>query len=90
MGVPVTLPIGNYWLCFGQNTNGSPTGSGRWNWTGSFDTTLYQTMLIDPQNSFGAGATNWVTVTSLIAANFPTSAWTLTKSVPTTTTTTTL
>jgi hypothetical protein len=88
--VPVTLPIGNYWLCFGQNTSGAPAASGRWNWLGSSDTTLYQTMLIDPQNSFGAGATNWVTVTSLIGQNFPTCGWTLTKSVPTTTTTTTL
>ena len=79
--VPVTLPIGNYWLCFGQNTSGSPTASGRWNWTGSTATTLYQTMLIDPQNQFGAGATNWTTVTSLIGSNFPTCGWTLTISV---------
>ena len=79
--VPVTLPIGNYWLCFGQNTSGSPTASGRWNWNGSSATTLYQTMLIDPQNQFGAGATNWVTVTSLIGSNFPTCGWTLTISV---------
>ena len=79
--VPVTLPIGDYWLCFGQNTSGAPAAGGRWNWLGSFDTTLYQTMLIDPQNSFGAGATNWVTVTSLIGQNFPTCGWTLTISV---------
>jgi len=79
--VPVTLPIGNYWLCFGQNTSGDPAASGRWNWNGSSATTLYQTMLIDPQNQFGAGATNWVTVTSLIGSNFPTCGWTLTISV---------
>lgn len=90
MGVPVTLPIGDYWLCFGQNTNGAATASGRWNWNGSFNTALYQTMLIDPDDLFGAGATNWTNISSLIGQNFPTCGWTLTKSVPTTTTTTTL
>ena len=77
--VPVTLPIGNYWLCFGQNISGSPLGTGRWNWNGSSATTLYQTMIIDPQNQVGAGATDWTNLTSIIGLNFPTCGWTLTS-----------
>ncbi|KFC24318.1 T9SS type A sorting domain-containing protein [Chryseobacterium sp. FH1] len=56
-----------YWLVFAPKVNLTAyTAATRWNWyTGSILGT--KAKLVDPQNAFGAGATNWTDISALTA-----------------------
>jgi hypothetical protein len=88
-GSQVTLPAGDYWVAFAPAVVGGSAGAGRWNWNGSFTTQTgifpaNESLLIDSDNLFGAGATDWTGISSLIGADFPSFAWTLTSEGTTT------
>ena len=83
-GTPITLPAGSYWIAFAPFVQGGSNGAGRWNWNGSSITPANQPVLIDPGNLFGAGATDWTNISSLIGQDLPSLAWTLTGEEPTT------
>lgn len=57
-----------YWLVFAPKVNLTAyTAAARFNWntgTGASGTN-YQAKLVDPANAFGAGATNWTTISTL-------------------------
>jgi len=77
-GAQVTLPAGDYWVAFAPAVEGGSAGNGRWNWTGSLSATPdNESVLIDPSDLFGAGATDWTGISGLIGADFPSFAWTL-------------
>jgi len=83
-GTQVTLPAGDYWVSFAPAVVGGSAGGGRWNWTGSFTTETgifpaNASLLIDPDDLFGAGATDWTEIGGLIGADFPSFGWTLTS-----------
>ena len=82
-GAQVTLPAGDYWVAFAPAVTGASAAEGRWNWTGSLtgdngDLPANESLLIDPDDLFGAGATDWTSISALIGADFPSFAWTLT------------
>lgn len=82
-GAQVTLPAGDYWVAFAPAVVGGSAAEGRWNWTGSFTTETgvfpaNEPLLIDSDDLFGAGATDWTSIAALIGADFPSFAWTLT------------
>jgi hypothetical protein len=77
-GVQVTLPAGDYWVAFAPAVVGASAADGRWNWTGSTVVTANEPLLIDPDDLFGAGATDWVSISGLIGADFPSFGFTLT------------
>ena len=88
-GSQITLPAGDYWVAFAPAVVGGSAGAGRWNWNGSFTTQTgifpaNESLLIDSDNLFGANATDWTGISSLIGADFPSFAWTLTEGEPTT------
>ena len=83
-GTQVTLPAGDYWVAFAPAVVGGSAGAGRWNWTGSFTTEIgippaNASLLIDSDDLFGAGATDWTEISALIGADFPSFGWTLTN-----------
>ena len=83
-GTQVTLPAGDYWVSFAPYVVGDSAGGGRWNWSGSFTTETgvppaNASLLIDPDDLFGAGATDWTEISGLIGADFPSFGWTLTN-----------
>src|SRR5690625_4856516 len=78
-GQTVTLPAGEYWIAAYPSVSTAPTGDGRWNWLGSLATPTYESVLIDPSDLFGAGATSWTSIATLIAEPFPSLAWTMTE-----------
>ena len=83
-GTQVTLPAGDYWVAFAPAVVGDSAGAGRWNWSGSFTTEIgippaNASLLIDPDDLFGAGATDWTEISGLIGADFPSFGWTLTS-----------
>jgi len=67
--VDVVLPAGNYWLVAAPRMNISPVSDGdpRWNWfdAGVPTAGLNEAHLIDPADVFGAGATDWTSLTAL-------------------------
>lgn len=76
-GTEITLPAGSYWISAFPTVTTEPTeGDGRWNWAGSYTTTTYSAMLIDPANLFGAG-TSWTEISALTGEPFPTFSWVL-------------
>ena len=83
-GTPITLPAGSYWVAFAPFVQGGSAGAGRWNWNGSSITPANQPVLIDLSDLFGAGATDWTNISSLIGQDFPSLAWTLTSGETTT------
>ncbi|MDB3977349.1 T9SS type A sorting domain-containing protein [Flavobacteriaceae bacterium] len=83
-GNPIILPAGSYWVAFAPFVQGTSAGAGRWNWNGSSITPANQPVLIDPGDIFGAAATNWTNISSLIGQDFTSLAWTLTEGEPTT------
>jgi hypothetical protein len=83
-GSQVTLPAGDYWVAFAPYVVGGSAEGGRWNWSGSFTTEIgiapaNASLLIDPDDLFGAGATDWTEISGLIGADFPSFGWTLTN-----------
>ena len=83
-GTQVTLPAGDYWVAFAPAVVGGSAGAGRWNWSGSFTTEIgippaNASLLIDSDDLFGAGATDWTEISGLIGADFPSFGWTLTN-----------
>ena len=83
-GTQVTLPAGDYWVAFAPAVVGGSAGGGRWNWSGSFTTEIgippaNASLLIDSDDLFGAGATDWTEISGLIGADFPSFGWTLTN-----------
>ena len=79
-GAQITLPAGDYWVAFAPAVEGGSGGNGRWNWTGSLSATPdNESLLIDSDDLFGAGATDWTGISSLIGQDFPSFAWTLTS-----------
>jgi len=79
-GTQVTLPAGDYWVAFAPAVLGDSAGGGRWNWTGSLSgAPANAPLLIDSDDLFGAGATDWTEISGLIGADFPSFAWTLTN-----------
>src|SRR5690554_1643367 len=78
--VQVTLPAGEYWISAFPSVVGSPSGQGRWNWYGSISSApVHEPLLIDPADLFGAGATSWLSISTLIQENFPSFAWKMTE-----------
>ena len=79
-GTQVTLPAGDYWVAFAPAVLGDSAGGGRWNWTGSLSGAPANVpLLIDSDDLFGAGATDWTEISGLIGADFPSFGWTLTN-----------
>ena len=83
-GTQVTLPAGDYWVAFAPAVVGGSAGAGRWNWNGSFTTQTgifpaNESLIIDSDDLFGAGATDWTGISSLIGADFPSFGLTLTN-----------
>jgi len=80
-GQTVTLPAGEYWISAYPSVSTSLIGNGSWYWQGSLSASpTYEAVLIDPSDLFGAGATSWTPISSLIAPDpFPSFAWTMTE-----------
>lgn len=75
-GTQLTLPAGNYWVSFAPAVAGDSAGAGRWNWVGSLSAApANESLLIDTDDLFGAGATDWTDISGLIGAAFPSFAW---------------
>lgn len=78
-GTAVTLPAGQYWVSAFPTVFGSAAGAGRWNWQGSTTPVEFPAMLIDPDDAFGAGATDWTLIgDDLVEGPWPSFGWTLT------------
>ncbi|MGK0387021.1 MAG: hypothetical protein ACI849_001641, partial [Patiriisocius sp.] len=72
----IYLPAGNYWVSFAPVVAGNSDGAGRWNWIGSVSAApANEPLLIDPDDLFGAVATDWTNISGLIGADFPAFAW---------------
>lgn len=83
-GSAPVLPAGTYWMVCFPSVTGAPAdgAAGRWNWALSDGPAPIDALLIDPQDLFGAGATDWTTLNTLVAdAN--SFAWTLNGNVVT-------
>ncbi len=76
-GSDVLLMPGTYWMVAFPNVASGPAGDGRWNWALSDGPAPISSLLIDPQDLFGAGATNWTTLSDLVAGA-TSFAWTMT------------
>lgn len=79
-GTQISLDAGIYWLAFAPNVDEAfdTAGNNRWNWSGSTAANEgTEPLLIDPDDQFGAGATDWTNISGLIAASFPSLAFTL-------------
>lgn len=76
-GESPTLLAGTYWMVCYPSVTGSPVDQGRWNWNLSSVVAPFQALLIDPQNLFNAGATNWTSVRNLIGETANSFAWTI-------------
>lgn len=75
-GSQIILPAGNYWVTIAPSVVGDSGGAGRWNWTGSLSgAPANEPVLIDTDDLFGAGATNWTNISGLIGAGFPSFGW---------------
>jgi hypothetical protein len=75
-GQQITLAAGNYWVAFAPAVVGDSAGAGRWNWTGSLSAApANEPLLIDPDDLFGAGATDWTNISGLIGDAFPSFGW---------------
>jgi hypothetical protein len=62
---PLILPAGTYWLVAAPVVNMSTTeGAQRWNWYNG-DANLSEPVLIDPEDLFTGGFTNWTPFSSL-------------------------
>lgn len=70
-GTQVTLPAGSYWVSVATVGAGDSAGDIRWNWQGSLTTIDVESYLIDTDDLFGAGATNWTNISGLIGESFP-------------------
>ena len=68
-GTPITLPAGNYWISFAPRVIGSSAGAGRWNWRGVDNSPAHESTLIDYDNLFGAGATDWTPLSGIVGSN---------------------
>ncbi len=77
-GSQVVLQPGNYWVAVAPSVDSPPADAGRWNWAGSLTTIANEPVLIDPDDLFGAGATDWTNISGLIGESFPSFAWILT------------
>lgn len=68
LGTDVVLPAGKYWLSVVANSDvaGFVTAAGRWNWYQSLTANGVEGHLIDPTDIFGAGATAWLGLSSLV------------------------
>jgi hypothetical protein len=77
-GSAPVLPAGTYWMVCFPSVTGAPAdgAAGRWNWALSDGPAPINSILIDPQDLFGAGATDWTELDTLVpgATSF---AWTL-------------
>ncbi len=58
-GVPLNLAAGSYWVTAYANF----TGANRWNWFAGVNGTATNASLIDPNDLFGAGLTDWTDLT---------------------------
>lgn len=77
-GSQVVLPTGKYWVSVFPNVVGGAGDGGRWNWFGSVSSfPANEPVLIDPEDLFGVGATNWTNISALIGESFPSFAWQL-------------
>ncbi|GER59769.1 T9SS type A sorting domain-containing protein [Patiriisocius marinus] len=71
-GTQVTLPAGNYWVVVAPAGAGDSAGDVRWNWLGNLGSpSSVEPYLIDTDDLFGAGATNWTNIAGLIGEAFP-------------------
>ncbi|MGJ8666749.1 MAG: T9SS type A sorting domain-containing protein [Patiriisocius sp.] len=71
VGSQVVLPAGDYWMSVATVGAGDSAGDIRWNWQGSLDVIDVEPYLIDTDDLFGAGATDWTNISGLIAESFP-------------------
>ena len=74
---PMLAP-GTYWIVFYPSVTTFADDSGRWNWFLSPSLAPYETLLIDPQDMFGFGATGWNKISNLIGDIANSFAWTMT------------
>ena len=81
-GTDVLLMPGTYWMVVFPNVSSATAdgAAGRWNWALSDGPAPISALLIDPQDLFAAGATDWTTLSALVpgAESF---AWTMTGEV---------
>ncbi|WP_027124841.1 T9SS type A sorting domain-containing protein [Gelidibacter mesophilus] len=76
-GESPTLVAGTYWMVIYPSVVGSPTDEGRWNWYLSSSEAPFEALLIDPQDLFQAGATDWASIGDLIGEPANSFAWTM-------------
>ena len=77
-GDQVVLPAGEYWVSVFPSVIGGAGDGGRWNWFGSVSSfPANEPVLIDPEDLFEVGATNWTNIAGLIGESFPSFAWQL-------------
>lgn len=71
-GSQVVLPAGTYWLVANavHNTDLWTGQDERWSWQGGSGGTGEEPVLIDPDDLFGVGATDWTNISGLIGASF--------------------
>lgn len=74
---PVLAP-GTYWMVFYPSVNTPTDDNGRWNWYLSDSIASFEAHLIDPQNLFNMGATNWSSVNTIIGQVATSFAWKMT------------
>lgn len=74
-GEQIILAPGTYWISAFPTVDEpyANGGANRWNWAGSSSDVEFpiEPLLIDPNDNFGAGATNWTTISDLLGAPFP-------------------
>lgn len=69
LGIPTqTMTDGTYWVSVWGDTPGM---AGRWNWSGHTAASGNESMLIDPDDLFGAGATGWTPLSGLGVTTLP-------------------
>lgn len=73
-GQEVVLPAGEYWVsAFPTIEMSDPM----WYWLGSTVNLPYPSVLIDPDDLFGDGMTDWTEISTLIDEDFPSFSWTM-------------
>jgi Secretion system C-terminal sorting domain len=72
--VTLTIPMqnlasGTYWVSVYGFADNGPSNGERWNWTGNTAVVGFNGFLLDVDNLFGVGATNWTDVVPLVGGD---------------------
>ena len=65
-GEAIDLAEGSYWLSVYPSINSNPATTDRWNWYQGAPSAGESAQLVDPQNLFGLGATDWSPLSELV------------------------